>query len=174
MATAVVLATYAALVTTTYIDARYAAPAVSALLVLVTLGLRNFRLVPGLGPRLGGPLALALYLAASGTYALQLMQWRPPKIAWFGGVRAEVVTRLEREHGRDLVFVRYIEGHAPHHNWVANGARIDDQEIVWARDLGQDRNRALIERYPDRTVWRLTSGDLLRDGPQLERYPAQE
>jgi len=174
MAVGVGGSTFLALLTTTYIDARYPAPVVSALLLLVTLGLRNFHLVPVVGRRFGAALALALCLAASGTYVQKLLQWRPPPIAWFGRLRVEVQARLDAEPGRDLVFVRCVEGHIPHHCWVVNGARIDDQEIVWARDMGPERNRALIDYYPRRVIWRLTSGDLLRDGPQLAPYDAAE
>ncbi|MEZ6014518.1 MAG: hypothetical protein R3F49_05350 [Planctomycetota bacterium] len=175
-AAAALAATFAALCTTTYLEPRYAAPVVSAMLLLVTFGLANLRRLPLVGRRLGrrlGPtVTLAFLFAFGATYVQDLLETYPPPISWFGRVRAEVVRQLDASPGEDLVFVRYVEGHQPHHEWVVNGAHIDAQPIIWARDLGAAENARLIERYPERTLWTLTSGELLRDGPILDPYAA--
>ena len=40
---------------------------------------------------------------------------------------------------------------------VYNHADIDAQDVIWARDLGPEANRALLRYYGDRVVWRLSS-----------------
>jgi len=37
--------------------------------------------------------------------------------------------------------------------WVFNGADIDSQKIVWARDMGSERNRELLDYYRGRKFW---------------------
>jgi hypothetical protein len=66
-----------------------------------------------------------------------------------------VIERLAQEPGRDLVIVRYADGHDPHREWVYNRADIDGSEVVWARDMGAIRNAALIDYFADRRIWDL-------------------
>ncbi len=40
---------------------------------------------------------------------------------------------------------------------VYNHADIDAQDVIWARDLGPDANRALLRYYSDRVVWKLSA-----------------
>ncbi|MCU0246173.1 MAG: hypothetical protein MUC42_06350 [Bryobacter sp.] len=61
--------------------------------------------------------------------------------------------------GRQLVFVRYNNGHDTHREWVYNGPRFDNQAVVWAHDLGPVLNQKLIDNYGGRRViWRV-NGD---------------
>jgi hypothetical protein len=39
--------------------------------------------------------------------------------------------------------------------WVYNEADIDGARIVFARDMGADKNRELTHYYPERRVWRV-------------------
>jgi hypothetical protein len=66
--------------------------------------------------------------------------------------RIAVNRRLESAPGRKLVFVRYGAGHG-FHEWIHNAADIDGAEVVWAADLGEERNRKLLEYYPDRIAY---------------------
>jgi hypothetical protein len=52
--------------------------------------------------------------------------------------------------GKLLVFVRYWPQHPFQDEWVYNGADIDGQRVVWARDLGDAENRKLMTYYGDR------------------------
>lgn len=53
--------------------------------------------------------------------------------------------------GRLLIFVRYWPAHPFQDEWVYNGADIDSQRVVWARDLGDEENQRLISYYGNRT-----------------------
>jgi hypothetical protein len=67
---------------------------------------------------------------------------------------------------RHLVIVRYSPQHSPHIEYVFNRANIDSSQIVWARDMGEAKNKELLDYYPDRRVW------LLRpDAPPLSLIP---
>jgi hypothetical protein len=67
--------------------------------------------------------------------------------------------------GEHLVLVKYEAGHDPLFEWVFNPADIDASPVVWAHDMGAERNAALCRYYADRKVWRLTlSGNL----PELQ------
>ena len=67
--------------------------------------------------------------------------------------RAVAKERLEAMEGRHLVLVRYGAGHLYYYDWVFNGANIDGQRIVWARDFDPRRNQELIDYFKDRKVW---------------------
>ena len=66
--------------------------------------------------------------------------------------RIAINRQLAAAQGKQLVFVRY----GPQHlftEWVYNGADIDRQRVVWARDLGAAENEKLRRYYPDRAAW---------------------
>jgi hypothetical protein len=71
---------------------------------------------------------------------------------------------------RHLVIVRYAADHDPLREFVFNRADIDHSFIIWARDMGDAKNRELIDYYPDRRVWLLEP-----DAPPLKvtPYPKQ-
>lgn len=79
-----------------------------------------------------------------------------------------VIQQLHVHPGQQLVFVRL--GLSPtSENWIHNGADIDTSTIVWARDLGDENNRKLIDYYRNRTVW-LFEPDAIP--PRLRPYAA--
>ena len=88
----------------------------------------------------------------------------------FGTARSSMVQALARAPGRHLVLVQYEAGHDPGDDWVWNGADIDASQTVWARAMGPDRDRELIQYYRDRKVWML---DADRTPLQLIPYPGQ-
>jgi hypothetical protein len=93
------------------------------------------------------------------------------------------VNRQLAEHpGKQLVFVRYWPKHTLT-EWVYNGADIDRQNVVFARDLGATENEALLAYYPDRASWllepdaappRLTRYQRVESAPPPAAAPAQE
>jgi hypothetical protein len=64
--------------------------------------------------------------------------------------RREAADELAKKPGKLLIFVRYWPQHIFQEEWVWNGADIDAQRVVWARDLGDAENRKLMAYYPDR------------------------
>ena len=85
--------------------------------------------------------------------------------------RAAVDRQLAQSPGQQLVFVRYWPQHIFQDEWVYNGADIDHQRVVWARDLGASEDRKLIQYYPSRTAWLLEPDAA---PPRLSHYRAEE
>jgi hypothetical protein len=74
-----------------------------------------------------------------------------------GGIetRPQLIANLQRQGGRHLIVVRYTPTHFIHAEWVYNDADIDGSPVVWARDMGEEKNRELLDYYKDRQVWLL-------------------
>src|SRR5207248_10161195 len=72
--------------------------------------------------------------------------------------RAQIVSSLNAAPGQHLVIV---EDRPPfgHGEWVYNGADIDSSKIVWARDMGSEKNKELLEYFRGRTVWTVNLAD---------------
>jgi hypothetical protein len=64
--------------------------------------------------------------------------------------RIFVQRELDQIPGKVLVFVRYYPQHVFQDEWVYNAADIDGARVVWARDLGGEKNQELLRYYPDR------------------------
>src|SRR5262249_20670492 len=90
-----------------------------------------------------------------------------PQLRW-SDRRAAIERELIAEGGRHLILVRYPPGHSPQEEWVYNAADIDNAQIVWARDLGENANERLIEHFSGRHLWRLLERGA---GSQLEELP---
>jgi hypothetical protein len=134
----------------------YFSPAAGLMLVLVLYGLQYLRAARVRGVRLG-TYALVIVAGISLTYtgfgiASEIL-YAPPSA--FAASRREVNQRLEAAGGRHLVIVRYTPQHSIHDEWVYNHADIDSSAIVWARDMGTERNRELLEYYQGRKIWLL-------------------
>jgi hypothetical protein len=81
--------------------------------------------------------------------------------------RANIDKWLEQQPTPQLVFVRYSQYHNVIFEWVYNHADIMHSHVIWARDLGAEHNKLLLNILPDRTVW-LVEAD--RREPQLVPY----
>ncbi len=66
--------------------------------------------------------------------------------------RLELVERLNRVNGNQLVLVRYELGHSVHREWVFNGADPAHSKIMWAR-WSEELNESVLSAYPNRKVW---------------------
>jgi hypothetical protein len=81
--------------------------------------------------------------------------------------RANLEKWLEQQTSPQLVFVRYWPNHNINFEWVYNHPDIMHSHVMWARDLGAEHNKLLLNLVPDRKVW-LVEGD--RRHPQLIPY----
>ena len=145
----------AALAPLTWLLPHYAAPAAAGLVILFTAGLMRAAAWPG------GRIILvvfALVWLGSAVWSISILQvgQRAP------GVWANAVRRAEEIPGvagakPSLVVVRYPAQAFLHFEWVYNGADMDHESIVWAREMKD--NSALMESYDGRQVWLLTASD---------------
>lgn len=69
--------------------------------------------------------------------------------------RAHLEHWLERQSSPQLVLVRYAPSHNVNFEWVYNRADIMHSHVIWARDLGAEHNKLLLNLVPDRTIWLL-------------------
>ena len=67
--------------------------------------------------------------------------------------RQRIQEDLLKRGGRHLVIVHYDPEHDFDREWVFNRADIDNSAVVWAHDMGAERNRALLDYFRDRRVW---------------------
>ena len=180
VAGALVAATFFA---TTWDLAHYASPAFVIVVAAIVLGLGRLAGGPTSGRR-GAFLAKALPLAAllplvfptaavlTGGASFGWVELDRPCCSYGGGpgmARDVLEEVLNRTPGRDLVLIDTETGDNLHFTWIANRADIDAADIVWARDLGPERNPALVAHMADRRVWYGTEGGLLQGEPLVER-----
>jgi hypothetical protein len=107
--------------------------------------------------------ALRLTLAFTGIHAEK--EWQHGDMA-----RASIVRQLDSMPGKHVVFVSYAPDFDLDREWVFNGANIDSQKIVWARDMGPQENRELVNYYRGRDFWEVRAGG----GARLQPYSEQE
>lgn len=69
-----------------------------------------------------------------------------------GQVHRFIQQELQRAANQQLVFVRRDQ-FASAGQWIHNSADIDESKVVWAHDLGEDKNQELLGSYPNRQVW---------------------
>ncbi len=141
----------------TYHMAHYVAPVTGAVLVLAIAGLRHVCAWRWRGARAGRSLVLAVLACAALVVPIHTAFQRSAQHGWWDE-RARILRELEADDERHLVVVRYGELHSEHYEWIANEADIDAAEVLWARDMGPELNRRLLESFDDRRCWRLDVG----------------
>ena len=157
-------------------DGHYAAPGAAAIVLILFTALRAlgkagqprryqylaratvlmlflWMLVP-LGRRLENPDSFSLDAGAIGGEIPKQMQ------------RATIESRLMRTPGQHLVIVHYRLHDVPSQEWIYNDANIDASKVVWARDMGREKNQELLRYYANRQVWFADRGD----GAVIEPY----
>lgn len=80
------------------------------------------------------------------------------------------MTQLAALPGNHLVIVHYAQGHNPRAEYVYNRADIDKSKVVWARDLGEEKNKKLLAYYNGRQVWLLDADS----SPEPRLYSLKE
>ncbi len=136
----------------------YFAPAAALLYLVVLQCMRHLRWFESRGQ----PVGLAFVRAVSVVYVatailrigLAVAHVHPEKEWQHGDMeRAAVVKKLDALPGQSVVLVKYAPDFDPDREWVYNGADIDGQKIVWARDMGPEKNRELLDYYRGRKFW---------------------
>jgi len=78
--------------------------------------------------------------------------------------KQQATVNLSTKHGVDLKLSSIEGNHLVFYRpmppedvvWVYNPADLDSARIIWAWDLGDIRNLDLIQRYPNRRIWKVT------------------
>ena len=137
------------------LNPHYYSPGTGLILVLVMMGLRYLRLLHWKQRPVGLFIVLMFVVAFFSPFAVRVVdEIRHPSAPRFPQ-RHEIISRLIQQGSRHLVIVHYAPDHNIHNEWVYNHANIDESEIVWAQDMGEVRNRELLNYYRDRKVWLL-------------------
>lgn len=158
----------------------YAAPMTAAIYALLLQAMRYLRLWRWRGKRAGLALvravpAICVLMFLVRSFAPQLHI--PTPVFWeytwesehFQNLDlAKAKAQVEALPGEHLVIVRYNRYHYTSNEWVYNRADIDGSKVVWARDMGDSGNAALLRYYAQRRVW-LAEPDLAP--PRLLPYP---
>jgi hypothetical protein len=132
----------------------YFAPAAAALLVIAVQALRHLRQWTPAGKPVGRFLSRAIpILVLAGVAAARMPLLIHPEGEHRNAFRDRAAAQISDLIHRHVILVRYSANNSPHEEWVYNGADIDDQEVIWAHDLGAEANRTLLEYYKDRTIW---------------------
>lgn len=151
----------------------YVAPATGLAYLVLVQCMRHLRMWTHNGAPVGQLLVRAVPVVCVGMILLRLagiVAHAPLEPRWPLGNkdRVSIVRKLSSMSGQHLVIVRYGPDHNVDRDWIYNAPNIDSARIVWARDMGKDRNQELLRYFHDRRVW-LISGDA--SPPQLEPYP---
>ena len=159
----------AVLLTETWFFPHYAAPVACLAFLLMVESLRQARRFTWQGKPVGqhyvrGVLPMLLVSAIATFTVAQYLQ--PPSPWWLD--RARMLRELEQGKERHLVIVRYGPEHSPHNEWVYNRADIDGAKVVWAREMGPQADRELLDYFNDRRVLLLQADQLPR---HLTPYP---
>jgi hypothetical protein len=145
----------------------YAAPIASVLWALAMRALGDVRTIVWRGKPSGLFLArsvpvvclvlLTLRCAAVPLHLAITSNWPP---TWYNGLpiptnRPKVLSELNQLPGKHLVLVQYGKISPSRLQWVYNESNIDTAHIVWAWDMGSERNRELLAYFKDHQVWSL-------------------
>jgi hypothetical protein len=76
---------------------------------------------------------------------------------------------LDRDEGKHLVIVRYGAKHSYHLEFVYNEADLSGAKVIWAREMGEAKDRELLRYFKDRKAWLLDWNDD-RAAPRLIPY----
>jgi hypothetical protein len=147
-----------------FFNIHYVAALVPVMLAVLLQGMRHLRTWRWEGRPTGQFLVRAMVVMCVLMIPVQthILAAAPKPGSWeaIGPERVALEAQLRSLPGPHLVLVRYRPNHDPFLDWVFNGADIDRQKVVWARDMGANKNEELLRYYSDRRVWLLEADDL--------------
>ncbi len=149
----------------------YVAPATALLYLIVVQCMRHMRFWKRGSRNIGMPLLRAMPVIGVSMIVLRIVAIAahfPLEPTWPRGSRerAEIIRELDHMPGGQLIIVRRGPANRAK-DWVYNKSNIDAAHIVWARDMGAEENRELIEYFRDRQAWMLDAQNL---PPTLTAY----
>lgn len=161
---AMLLFSWAAAELAVFYNPHYSAPITALILALVLLAMQALRRwnKSGLFLSRAVPVICVLVFALRAVAVpLHISIRRTHPYGWYQAqklprgwaARFPVEQQLNSIPGNHLVIVRYGPDHDIDSDWVYNEADIDHARIIWARDMGENQNRQLIDHFPDRSVW---------------------
>ncbi len=156
----------------TFFHTHYFAPALSLLFLLLVQSMRHLRFWQWRGRPVGIELVRAVPLLCLAMVLLRssaLIAHTQIEPAYPRGnfQRANLIKNFEKFPGQYLILVRYSADHSADDEWVYNAADINAAKVVWARDMGAEKNQELINYFKNREVWLLEPDD---SPPKLARY----
>jgi hypothetical protein len=160
---------FAGLAGETWYWPHYFAPATGLVYLIAVQGMRHLRLWRWHSRPIGAQLARGIPLICCALLLARItsvVDHAPIEPIWRGDLaRAEILHHLQSSPGEHLILVRYGPGHVPDREWVYNAADIDHSKVVWARDMGEQDNRELLQYFRNRKVWKVSPDEL---PPRLE------
>lgn len=156
----------------TWDSPHYFAPAAGAFLLLLVQAMRHMNLWTWKGRQVGQDLVRVVPTVCVAMIVIRIVAAAgqiPIEMPWPRGnlTRARVTQQFEKLPGQKLVLVRYGPEHSVHNEYVYNRADVDGADIVWARDMGPEQNRELLNYFVKRSVWLLQPD---HKPPQLTPY----
>jgi len=156
-----------------FFNIHYVAAIAPVIMAVVLQGMRHLRTLRFGGRPTGKALVRAIVVMCIVMIPVQvhILAAIPAPGSWeaIGPERAAFEKQLQLIPGSHLILVRYRPNHDPLLDWVYNGADIDQQKIVWARDMGETENQELLSYYKRRRAWLLDADDV---PPKLVTYPS--
>ena len=137
----------------------YAAPILSALLIILVQAFRHLRRWKRDGRPIGIGWTRAIVSLTVAMLPICLVEHilRPHAEVCltydYDWQRAGIISELEKIPGDHLVIVRYSPEHDVQREWVYNGADIDHSRVVWAREIPGVDLSPLLVYFQARKVW---------------------
>ena len=162
----VLAATWLASLAATWNLPHYVAMLGPLLLMLVLWGIRSVDAICRwwFGWRYAGATLVAVQVLG---FAVTTTNFAATPVKGWHYDRARLAEELARSPGQHLVIVRYGPDHSCIREWVYNRADIDAAKVVWACDLGDQKNATLRDYFRDRQIW-LVDADQAE--PQLQAW----
>lgn len=73
--------------------------------------------------------------------------------------RARLQAQLERLPGEHVVIVHSPTSYGGAQDWIYNEPDIDHAKVIWARDMGEDKNQELVGYFHNRNIWYIDQND---------------
>jgi len=139
----------------------YLAPVMTLIYIVVIQSMRHISASRWRDKPIGAAWVRSVALVAVGLLPVNIAQsfFHPAEWQHAGDLRrAQIVSRLNSTPGLHLIIVKDAPPFG-HGEWVYNVADIDSAKIVWARDMGPEKNAELLTYFGQRVLWAVNLAD---------------